>query len=386
MMSSSRLSRGFRCWALVAVATVRIHYRRVCALPEVAILTKSCSTEHGSTAYRGRVSDLNQSIRPAVLARRPVDARERDSIASFIRLFDALDQPFSETANKVHVTASAIVVTDDRRRVLLHLHKRLNKWLQPGGHIEPGELPWLGALREAIEETGLPAQLVGPVGDDGPALLHVDVHAGPKGHTHLDLRYLVESPMITPAPPQGESQDVKWFLWHNAVDTADAGLEGILRVLQPGDARIRVARHTDAVDCATVYLRSRAFALPTVPLVHPDREVRRWMADEVVGRADVWVAEVDGTLVAMMVLDSAGRGAGWIEHLYLDPAWMGRGLGDKLVQLAKDRSPEGLQLWTFQVNEPARRFYERHGFVVEQLTDGAGNEERAPDVRYVWHP
>ena len=358
----------------------------------MAILTKSCSTEHGSTAYRGRVSDLKQSIRAAVLARRPVDARERESIASFIRLYDALDQPFSETANKVHVTASAIVVTDDRRRVLLHLHKKMNKWLQPGGHIEPGELPWDGALREAVEETGLPVQLVGPVGENGPLslngpeLLHVDVHAGPKGHTHLDLRYLIESPQVPPTPPPGESQDVKWFLWHNAVDTSEAGLEGVLRAIQPGDARIRVARHTDAVDCATVYLRSRAFALPTVPLVHPDREVRRWMADEVVGRADMWVAEVDGTLVAIMVLDTAGRGPGWIEHLYLDPAWMGRGLGDKLVQLAKERSVEGLQLWTFQVNEPARRFYERHGFVAEELTDGAGNEERAPDVRYVWRP
>ena len=330
--------------------------------------------------------DLSQSIRSSVLARRPVDARERDSIASFVRLFDALQDPCSERANKVHVTASAIVVADDRRRVALHLHKRMNMWLQPGGHIDAGESPWLAALREAGEETGLPVSLVGDPGAEGPPLLHVDVHGGPKGHTHLDLRYLVESPMVPPAPPQGESQDVKWFLWHNAVDIAEAGLEGVLRALQPGDARIRIARHTDAVECAQVYLRSRAFALPTVPLVHPEREVRRWMADEVVGRTDMWVAEVDGTIVALMVLDTAGRGPGWIEHLYLDPAWMGRGLGDKLVQLAKERSPEGLRLWSFQVNEPARRFYERHGFVAEELTDGAGNEERAPDVRYHWAP
>ena len=143
-------------------ATVRSDYRRVRALPEVAILTKSCSTEHSSTAYRGRVPDLQQLIRSAVVARRPVDARERDSVASFLRLYDALEQPFSEQANKVHVTASAIVVTDDRRRVLLHLHKRMNMWLQPGGHIDAGELPWSAALREACEETGLPAQLVGP--------------------------------------------------------------------------------------------------------------------------------------------------------------------------------------------------------------------------------
>lgn len=335
----------------------------------------------GSTAYRGRVPDSSQTIRASVLARRPVDARERDAIASFVRLFDALDQPFSEQANKVHVTASAILVSDDRRRVVLHLHKKMNMWLQPGGHIEHGETPWEGALREAAEETGLPVRLAGEFGEDGPPLVHVDVHAGPRGHTHLDLRYLVESPHVPPTPPSGESQQVQWFHWHQAVDQAEAGLEGVLRALQPGDARIREARHTDARECADVYLRSRAFALPTVPLVHAEREVRRWMADEVVGRTDMWVAEVDGTLVALMVLDG-----GWLEHLYLDPSWVGRGLGDKLIQLAKERSSAGLQLWTFQANEPARRFYERHGFVAEELTDGAGNEERAPDVRYRWVP
>jgi len=332
------------------------------------------------------VPDLSQKIRSAVLARRPVDARERDSIASFIRLFDALDRPFSEQANKVHVTASAILVTDDRRRVLLHQHKRMNMWLQPGGHIEENELPWDGAQREACEETGLPAVLVDPAGDDGPLLIHVDVHAGPRGHTHLDLRYLVEAPNQRPNPPADESQEVHWFHWHQAIAAADAGLEGILRALQPGEARIRIARHTDAVQSADVFLRSRAFALPTVPSVHAEREVRRWMADEIVGRTDMWVAEVDGTLVALMVLDPSPKGPAWLEHLYLDPSWVGRGLGDKLLQLAKERSSNGLQLWTFQANVAARRFYERHGFVAEELTDGAGNEERAPDVRYRWVP
>ncbi|NMD23548.1 MAG: NUDIX domain-containing protein, partial [Actinobacteria bacterium] len=138
--------------------------------------------------------DLQQLIRSAVVARRPVDARERDSVASFLRLYDALEQPFSEQANKVHVTASAIVVTDDRRRVLLHLHKRMNMWLQPGGHIDAGELPWSAALREACEETGLPAQLVGPAGEDGPQLLHVEpplpphrlqATANPEGETKV---------------------------------------------------------------------------------------------------------------------------------------------------------------------------------------------------------
>jgi GNAT superfamily N-acetyltransferase len=64
----------------------------------------------------------------------------------------------------------------------------------------------------------------------------------------------------------------------------------------------------------------------------------------------------------------------------------GRGIGDRFVTLAKERRPAGLSLWTFQVNTPARRFYERHGFTAAQWTDGARNEEREPDVRYVWQP
>jgi len=359
----------------------------------------------GPNAYRGRVPNLAAATRSAVLARRPVDARERGSIARFVELFDGLARPFAEHAAKVHVTASAIVVSDDRRRVVLHRHKRLQLWLQPGGHIDTDELPWHGALREAIEETGLPAILVDADLPDGPAVLHVDVHPGPKGHTHLDLRYLVESPHVKPTPAADESQDVQWFAWHQAIDLAEAGLEGVLRALQPGDAKVRAVRNTDAGGCAHVYLRAREFALPTVPSVHPPREVRRWMADDVVGRTDMWVAEVDGTIVGLMVLapDAAvkeravkeravkeravkERAAGWIEQLYLDPSWMGRGLGDRFVQLAKERIPGGLQLWTFQVNAPTRRFYERHGFVAEELTDGAGNEEHAPDVRYHWSP
>ena len=63
--------------------------------------------------------------------------------------------------------------------------------------------------------------------------------------------------------------------------------------------------------------------------------------------------------------------------------WIGRGLGERFVQIAKERAPSGLQLWMFQVNEPARRFYERHGFVAEQFTDGAGNEVK--DARLKWY-
>jgi 8-oxo-dGTP pyrophosphatase MutT (NUDIX family) len=107
----------------------------------------------------------------------------------------------------------------------LHMHKRLHRWLQPGGHLEPGEGPWDAARREAEEETGL---AVGhPPG--GPRLLHVDVHDAANGHTHLDLRYLLIAPDADPAPPPGESPEARWFGWEAAMAVADVALIGALR-------------------------------------------------------------------------------------------------------------------------------------------------------------
>lgn len=325
-------------------------------------------------------SDLTAVVRAQVLARTPVDARERSAIEQFVTQLDRLERPFEEAADRVHVTGSAIVV--GAKGVVLHKHKRLGLWLQPGGHIEPGETPWDGALREAAEETGLPVSFA----DGVPQLVHVDVHPGPRKHIHLDLRYLVTAPPVAPAPPEGESQDVRWFPWYQAIAMAEPGLEGALRSLQPGTPVLRPARANDAAEMASVYLRSREFGLPEVPCIHSPSEVRRWFGDEVIGHTEATVAEVDGTVVALMVLDAGIGGTGWIEQLYVDPTRMGQGLGTRLLDRAIQRFPDGLQLWTFQVNARARAFYEAAGFTVAELTDGRGNEERAPDARYEWTP
>ncbi|NEB90625.1 GNAT family N-acetyltransferase [Streptomyces bauhiniae] len=144
---------------------------------------------------------------------------------------------------------------------------------------------------------------------------------------------------------------------------------------------LRRAAPADAPDTADVWLRSFAAALPTVVQPRSDDEVRAHVRDVVIPLRETWVAEAeDGAIVGMMVLDGV-----LLSQLYLDPAHRGRGLGDRFVSLAKERVPAGLTLWTFQVNKPAHRFYERHGFVAVEYTDG-DNEEREPDVRYVWQP
>ncbi|MFF7283269.1 GNAT family N-acetyltransferase [Streptomyces griseorubiginosus] len=144
---------------------------------------------------------------------------------------------------------------------------------------------------------------------------------------------------------------------------------------------IRRATAADASATADVYLRSFAAALPTVVRPRSDDEVRAYIRDVVVPARETWVADAEGRVVGLMVLAE-----GLLSQLYLDPDWRGRGIGDRFVALAKERSPQGLSLWTFQVNKPAHRFYERHGFVEAERTDGSANEEREPDVRYVWRP
>ena len=174
--------------------------------------------------------DIRTTIRDSVVARHPVDQRERRSLLAFIEHFDRLDDPCNEQADIVHVTGSAIVVGE--RGVVLHLHKRLQIWLQPGGHIDIGETPWDAARRETREETGLDADfaehVAGRVPEPVPELVHVDVHPGPRGHTHLDMRYVLVAPDVDPTPPPGESQDVRWFSWDEATAVADIGLAGAL--------------------------------------------------------------------------------------------------------------------------------------------------------------
>jgi ribosomal protein S18 acetylase RimI-like enzyme len=90
------------------------------------------------------------------------------------------------------------------------------------------------------------------------------------------------------------------------------------------------------------------------------------------------VAVTEAGVIGMMTV-----GDGSIEQLYVDPAHFGRGTGTKLLGHAKQLHPEGLDLWTFQSNARARRFYEMHGFHAIEETMG-DNEEGAPDVRYHW--
>jgi 8-oxo-dGTP pyrophosphatase MutT (NUDIX family) len=167
---------------------------------------------------------LVATVREAVNTHTVTDVRDTKAKARILESLDRLPRPFDETADLVHVTGSAVVV--GRRGTVLHLHKRLHRWMQPGGHIDPGESPWDAALRESQEETGL--VLRHP--DGGHRLIHMDVHDAAKGHTHLDLRYLLRAPDEDPSPPPGESPEARWYTWDEALAVADPALVGALHV------------------------------------------------------------------------------------------------------------------------------------------------------------
>lgn len=114
--------------------------------------------------------------------------------------------------------------------------------------------------------------------------------------------------------------------------------------------------------------------MPWLPDLHTSTEDVAFFSREVPDSIG-WVAVDEGR-----VLGFALTRDGWLNHLYVDTVEQGRGIGTALLAAAAAELGPGMRLWAFQRNEKARTFYARHGFEEVELTDGAGNEEREPDV------
>ena len=118
-----------------------------------------------------------------------------------------------------------------------------------------------------------------------------------------------------------------------------------------------------------------------LPNIHTDEDTFSFIASIVLRDQEVHVAEMDGEINGFLALHGD-----MVEHLYVRPDLLRRGIGSALLQRAKERLPSGFRLWVFQDNVPARRFYERHGLRLVEETDGSRNEERTPDALYEWRP
>ena len=139
----------------------------------------------------------------------------------------------------------------------------------------------------------------------------------------------------------------------------------------------RVQPHEAAI-AADIHRRASAFIPGYDTSLHTWPEYVSFYSDTVLMQGPVWGIYNGDSLRGHIAL----RGD-WVDHLYVDPTFHSQGFGRLLIEHAKSNHPE-LWLYTFQANVRARAFYERHGFVIEELTDGARNEENMPDVTYRW--
>lgn len=140
---------------------------------------------------------------------------------------------------------------------------------------------------------------------------------------------------------------------------------------------VRRATLADADGAATVFTASFA-SMRFVPKLHSAQEDREFVR-RLVAEKEVWLATRDGGILGL-----ACHHDGWLEQLYVHPLHHDRGIGTALLERVMREHPGGFRLWTFQANAGARRFYERHGCRLVELTDGRGNEEKTPDALYRW--
>jgi GNAT superfamily N-acetyltransferase len=153
--------------------------------------------------------------------------------------------------------------------------------------------------------------------------------------------------------------------------TRDAGDTGLT---------LRPATPEDTETLATLATSARRAAVPEMPPpVHTPEEVRTWIARQLAGEREAWVAEEGRRLVGYVLLEPR-----FLHSLYVAPDRLRQGIGTALLDLVKALRPDGFALWVFESNRRARTFYTRHGLVELEHTDGSANEERAPDLRMAW--
>jgi 8-oxo-dGTP pyrophosphatase MutT (NUDIX family) len=158
---------------------------------------------------------------------------EAASLERLRRFVGGPSDPFARENPEGHVTGSAVVARPDGSEFLLILHRRLSRWLQPGGHTEEEDATAFdAALREAREETGI-AVFDAPLGH---AILDVDVHPIPArgkdpAHLHFDVRYLFTSRSdADPDASDDPTRPMRWASFEEAVSLGvDASLERALR-------------------------------------------------------------------------------------------------------------------------------------------------------------
>lgn len=149
-----------------------------------------------------------------------------------------------------------------------------------------------------------------------------------------------------------------------------------------GKVHITRARSADGAGIAAVYLTATA-KLGFLPRRHDGPDMWHHFST-LPSKQRVWIAQQGGRIAAFLAMSPGWPN--WVDHLYVHPSAQNKGLGTALLNQAMLSAPQGFQLWTFCQNRGAQRFYERHGLIIAERTDGRRNEEGLADLRYVWRP
>jgi 8-oxo-dGTP pyrophosphatase MutT (NUDIX family) len=177
-------------------------------------------------ALRTQLASLDLSKRPDELT-----ARDR-----MLALLDGTAGCFERTSFPAHFTGSALVVHADGSRVLLHHHRKLDRWLQFGGHCDGDEDILRVARREALEESGIPGLIAASERPFDLDIHEIPAHGGDPVHFHYDVRFMFIAPASAAPVLSEESRELRWFA-PGELPPLDESLDRMIRKWQAIVAR-----------------------------------------------------------------------------------------------------------------------------------------------------
>jgi 8-oxo-dGTP pyrophosphatase MutT (NUDIX family) len=163
---------------------------------------------------------------------RPEDEEDKLTLSRLQTFVTQNPRCFERSLSSGHLTGSAWIMNPDRDRVLLTHHRKLNRWLQPGGHADGNPDILAVASREAREETGLTSlRLL------SPHIFDLDIHLIPAtptvpAHYHYDIRFIFEADPAEPLTVSQESKELGWIALHE------------LSKFNPDSSMLRMVRKT----------------------------------------------------------------------------------------------------------------------------------------------